>query len=81
MTDRAGAGSAIAWLAGGAALCYAVGYPLALVGHSVAGWVLVFLGGPFLIALGVVVIRRVHRASRAPLPPAAAERDEAGPPV
>jgi hypothetical protein len=43
------------------ALCYAIGYPVALVGHSNAGWVLVFLGGPLLIALIVLVIRRVQR--------------------
>jgi hypothetical protein len=42
------------------ALCYAVGYPLALIGDSDFGWVLVTLGGPLLIAVGVVVIRRFH---------------------
>jgi 4-hydroxybenzoate polyprenyltransferase len=45
------------------ALCYLVGYPLAIVGHSSAGWVLVALGGPLLIALGITVIKRVHDAS------------------
>jgi hypothetical protein len=43
------------------ALCYAIGYPVALVGHSGVGWVLVFLGGPLLIAVLVLVIRRVQR--------------------
>ena len=42
------------------AICYAVGYPLALVGGVAAGWVLVTLGGPLLIAVGVLVIRRLH---------------------
>ncbi|MDT4892760.1 MAG: hypothetical protein QOE97_1795 [Pseudonocardiales bacterium] len=44
----------------GTALCYAIGYPLALVGHSAVGWVFVGLGGPLLIGLGVLVVRRVH---------------------
>jgi fatty acid desaturase len=43
------------------ALCYAIGYPLALGAGVAFGWVLVTLGGPLLIALGVLVIRRVHR--------------------
>lgn len=47
------------------ALCYLIGYPLALVGHSPVGWIFVTLGGPLLIALGVVVIRRVHHGSEA----------------
>ena len=75
MTGRP-AGSALVWLAGAAVLCYGIGYPLALIGHSVAGWVLVFLGGPCLIGLGVVAIRRVHRSSQAP---AAPERRDARP--
>lgn len=41
-------------------VCYAVGYPLALVAGSPVGWVLVTLGGPLLIAVGVVAIRRLH---------------------
>ena len=47
------------------ALCYLIGYPLALVGHSPVGWIFVTLGGPLLIALGVVVIRRVHGGAEA----------------
>ena len=47
------------------ALCYLIGYPLALVGHSPVGWIFVTLGGPLLIALGVVVIRRVHTGAEA----------------
>lgn len=46
-------------------LCYAVGYPLAIFGHSSVGWIFVGLGGPFLIALGVSVIRRVHASAEA----------------
>ncbi|HEV7210754.1 MAG TPA: hypothetical protein VGN47_03465 [Blastococcus sp.] len=40
-------------------LCYAIGYPLALIAHSTVGWVLVFLGGPLLLTLGVLTIRRI----------------------
>jgi len=47
------------------ALCYLIGYPLALIGHSPIGWIFVTLGGPLLIALGVVVIRRVHIGAEA----------------
>ncbi len=54
------------------ALCYSIGYPLAIVGHSSVGWVLVALGGPLLIALGIIVIKRVHNASeRSRQPPIA----------
>jgi hypothetical protein len=42
------------------ALCYAVGYPIALVGNSNIGWVLVSIGGLLLVALVAVVIRRIH---------------------
>jgi len=42
------------------AACYGIGYPVALWGHSAAGWVLVFLGGPLLLWLGVLTIRRIH---------------------
>jgi hypothetical protein len=42
--------------------CYGTGYPLALWGHSDAGWVLVFLGGPLLVTLGVLTIRLIHRS-------------------
>lgn len=42
------------------ALCYAIGYPLALGAGVTFGWVLVTLGGPLLIALGIVLIRRLH---------------------
>lgn len=45
-------------------VCYAVGYPLALLVDAVVGWSLVMLGGVFLLALGVVTIRRVARAQR-----------------
>ncbi len=37
-------------LAGATAACYAVGYPLALVAGSPAGWLLVGLGGVLLLA-------------------------------
>jgi hypothetical protein len=43
------------------ALCYAIGYPVALVGHSNIGWIFVALGGPFLIAVLILVIRRMQR--------------------
>lgn len=44
-------------------LAYAIGYPVALIGGSPIGWVLVTLGGVFLIALGIVTVRRIHRGS------------------
>jgi len=44
-----------------ALLAYGVGYPVALIGGSSVGWVLVTLGGFFLLALGVVTIRRINR--------------------
>lgn len=47
-------------LVSGAALCYLVGYPLAIIGNSNVGWIFVALGGPFLLGLAVMVIRRVH---------------------
>ncbi|MGZ4506605.1 MAG: hypothetical protein ACXVX8_05715 [Blastococcus sp.] len=47
-------------------LCYAVGYPLALIGHSPVGWVFVFLGGPLLLTLGVLTIRRIAARSDDP---------------
>jgi hypothetical protein len=43
-------------------LSYLIGYPVALMVDSSIGWVLVTLGGVFLMALGVVTIRRVHRS-------------------
>ena len=46
--------------------CYGTGYPLALWGHSAAGWVLVFLGGPLLLTLGVLTVRLLHRSSAPP---------------
>jgi hypothetical protein len=41
---------------------YAIGYPLAIVGGYAIGWALVMLGGVLLLALGVVTVRRIHRA-------------------
>ena len=43
-------------------LCYGIGYPVALIGHSAFGWLLVSLGGVFLIALGIITVRRIHRS-------------------
>jgi hypothetical protein len=45
-------------------LCYLIGYPVALFADSGVGWALVTLGGVFLLTLGVVTIRRVHRGSQ-----------------
>jgi hypothetical protein len=42
-------------------LCYLVGYPVALFANAALGWTLVTLGGVFLLSLGVVTIRRIHR--------------------
>jgi len=44
-------------------LCYGIGYPLALIGRSPFGWLLVTLGGVFLIALGIITVPRLHRWS------------------
>lgn len=44
------------------AACYGLGYPIALIAHSNLGWLLVTLGGGFLIALGVVTVRRIHHS-------------------
>ncbi len=43
-----------------AAASYAVGYPLGLASHLAVGWVLVTLGGVFLVALGTVTVRRMN---------------------
>jgi hypothetical protein len=48
------------------ALCYAIGYPLALVWHSAIGWVFVALGGPLLVLLAFLTVRQVHLSSMAP---------------
>lgn len=61
MPRPSGAQSVLAVAAG---LCYVVGYPVALLAHSAVGWVFVTLGGVLLLALGVLTIRRVHRASQ-----------------
>lgn len=54
------------WLLLAATLaCYGIGYPLALWGHSAAGWVLVFLGGPLLLTLGVLTVRMLHQGADA----------------
>ena len=49
----------------GSAVCYAVGYPLALVADLSWGWLLVMLGGLLLIGLGAVTVARIHRGSSA----------------
>jgi hypothetical protein len=54
------------WLLGATLACYGTGYPLALWGHSDVGWVLVFLGGPFLLALGALTIRWIARTRDLP---------------
>ena len=59
-TATPGSDRRLTWLVVLTVLCYAIGYPLALIGHSALGWVFVALGGPLLIATGIVVIRRVH---------------------
>jgi hypothetical protein len=46
-----------------AVACYALGYPLAILGDSSVGWALVTLGGVFLLSLGVVTIRLLHRGT------------------
>ena len=44
-----------------ALLAYGIGYPVAIIGHSSIGWGLVTLGGLFLLALGIVTIRRINQ--------------------
>jgi putative Mn2+ efflux pump MntP len=44
-------------------LAYAVGYPVAIIGGYAIGWALVMLGGVLLLALGIVTVRRIHRAA------------------
>ena len=51
-------------LAAATATCYAVGYPVALVGGSPLGWLLVGLGGVLLLALGAAVVRGIAGAHR-----------------
>ena len=58
--------SALPVLVAATVACYAIGYPLALVGGYGAGWVLVSLGGVLLLAVGVDVVRRVARSDRRP---------------
>lgn len=50
-------------LAAGVVICYGVGYPLGLIADSVIGWLLVTLGGFFLVALGTVTVRRIHKGT------------------
>jgi hypothetical protein len=47
------------WLIAAIVGCYGVGYPLALVGRSGLGWVLVGIGGLPLMALAVVTVLRI----------------------
>lgn len=56
---RAVRGHRLVLLLSATALCYLIGYPLALVWHSNIGWALVFLGGPLLIGSGAAIIRVV----------------------
>jgi hypothetical protein len=61
MPDRGSPRGRTLWLLLAATLaCYGIGYPVALWGHSPVGWVLVFLGGPLLLTLGALTVRRIH---------------------
>ena len=42
---------------------YALGYPLAIVGGSGFGWVLVMLGGVFLLVFGILTVQRITKSS------------------
>jgi hypothetical protein len=44
-------------------LAYAVGYPVAIFAHSLIGWVLVMVGGVFLLLFLLTTIRRIHRGA------------------
>ena len=50
-------------LALASALCYAVGYPVALAADQQWGWLLVTLGGVLLAALVVVTVHRIDRSA------------------
>ena len=58
------------------AACYLIGYPLALIAGVGFGWVLVTLGGVLLMALGVVLVRRVHVGASGTEPPAPTQPEE-----
>jgi hypothetical protein len=60
-TSRDRADRALWLLIAATALCYAIGYPLAMIAGSDVGWIFVTLGGPLLIAVLVLLIRRAHR--------------------
>ena len=45
------------------ALCYAVGYPVALAADQPWGWLLVTLGGVLLVGLLFVTVRRIDRGA------------------
>jgi hypothetical protein len=62
------------------ALCYLIGYPLALVGHSAIGWIFVALGGPLLVALLAMVVHRLHLSSTASPGPSRTPTAPAGTP-
>lgn len=61
-SDRAVFSRAQIMLGIASVVAYAFGYPLALAGGYPVGWMLVTLGGVLLIALGIVTVRRAHRA-------------------
>jgi len=63
LTEKAHMSRAQIILAAAMLLAYGIGYPLALVGHSPSGWLLVTLGGVFLIVLGIITVRRIHNSS------------------
>lgn len=44
-------------------VAYAVGYPIAIVGGSGFGWVLVMLGGLLLLVFGALTVQRITRGS------------------
>jgi hypothetical protein len=44
-------------------VCYAVGYPVAILGHSPIGWGFVMLGGVLLFLLILVTVRRITRGA------------------
>jgi hypothetical protein len=50
-------------LAVAAVVSYAVGYPIAIFGHSPIGWGFVMLGGVLLFLLLLVTIRRINRGA------------------
>jgi putative Mn2+ efflux pump MntP len=63
MNGRGGPTRAQLVLGAATLVAYAVGYPVAIIGGSPIGWILVTLGGLLLVAFGVATVRWLHRGA------------------